>query len=44
MLWVAFKGCVNDVSLILNIANIIHDSQEIKKRDLDKIPYNFDSI
>tara|TARA_Y100000591_G_C21770839_1_gene665496 strand:- start:209 stop:652 length:444 start_codon:yes stop_codon:yes gene_type:complete len=44
MLWVAFKGGVNDVSLILNIANIIHDSQEIKKRDLNKIPYNFDSI
>ena len=42
-LWLAFKGKSNDINLILNIADMEHDPDEIKKMDLNKIPYNFDS-
>ena len=42
-LWIAFKGIGNNTNLILNIANMEHDSNEIEKIDLDKIQYNFDS-
>ena len=42
-LWLAFKGKSNDINLILNIADMEHDPDEIEKLDLDKISYNFDS-
>ena len=42
-LWLAFKGKSNDINLILNIADMEHDPDEIEKMNLDKIPYNFDS-
>ena len=42
-LWLAFKGKSNNINLILNIADMEHDPDEIKKMDLNKIPYNFDS-
>ena len=41
--WLAFKGKSNDTNLILNIADMEHDPDEIEKIDLDKIQYNFDS-
>lgn len=43
-LWMAFKGGHLNSSLILNIANIVHDSNEIEKLHLNKIPYNFELI
>ena len=42
-LWIAFRGNENSTNLILNIANMEHDPNEIEKINLDKIPYNFDS-
>ena len=42
-LWLAFEGKSNDINLILNIADMEHDPDEIEKMDLDKFPYNFDS-
>jgi len=42
-LWLAFKGKSNDINLILNIADMEHNPDEIEKLDLDKISYNFDS-
>ena len=42
-LWLAFKGKSNDINLILNIADMEHDPDEIEKLDLDKISYNFNS-
>ena len=42
-LWLAFEGKSNDINLILNIADMEHDPDEIEKMDLNKIPYNFDS-
>jgi dTDP-4-dehydrorhamnose 3,5-epimerase len=43
-LWMAFKGEGVNTNLILNIANIVHDPNEIEKLHLNKIPYNFESI
>tara|TARA_B100001971_G_C17740777_1_gene310579 strand:- start:53 stop:502 length:450 start_codon:yes stop_codon:yes gene_type:complete len=42
-LWLAFKGKSNDINLILNIADMEHDPDEIEKMDLNKFPYNFHS-
>ena len=42
-LWIAFRGNGDNTNLILNIANMEHDPNEIEKMNLDKIPYNFDS-
>ena len=42
-LWLAFKGKSKDINLILNIADMEHDPDEIEKMDLNKFPYNFDS-
>ena len=42
-LWISFKGNNKDTNLILNIASMAHDLNELEKLNLDKIPYNFDS-
>ena len=42
-LWLAFKGKGNGTNLILNIADIEHDSAEIERLQLDKIAYNWSS-
>jgi len=41
-LWLAFKGRDESFNLILNIASIEHDQSEIKKLDIEKIPYKWD--
>ena len=43
-LYVAFKGTGKSDSLILNIADLEHDPNEVKKIDLDSIDYNWDNI
>jgi len=43
-LWVAFKGNYNKTSLILNVASIVHDPNEIDNLDLDHFDYNWESI
>jgi dTDP-4-dehydrorhamnose 3,5-epimerase len=40
-LWIGFKGISSSTNLILNIASIEHDPNDLKKLDLDKIPYNW---
>ena len=40
-LWLAFRGNGNSTNLILNIANIEHDSNEIDRLDLDQVDYNW---
>ena len=42
-LWLAFKGNGVNTNLILNIASMTHDPDEIEKLDLNKIPHNFES-
>ena len=40
-IWVAFKGIGKQKNLLLNIADIEHDQQEIERRSLDKIKYEW---
>ena len=39
--WVGFQCTSNTESLILNIADIEHDKNEIERTDLDQINYNW---
>ena len=39
-LWIAFRGSGINTNLILNIANMEHDPNEIEKMNLEEIPYN----
>ena len=43
-LWLAFMGKSKGTNLILNIANMEHDPEEIERLNLDQINYNWDSI
>ena len=43
-LWLAFKGKSNGKNLILNIADMEHDPDEIEKLDLDQIDYDWFSV
>ena len=43
-LWVAFKGNGPNTNLILNIASMEHDSNEIDRLDLEQINYNWGSV
>lgn len=43
-LWLAFRGKSNGTNLILNIADMEHDPEEIERLYLDKITYNWDSV
>ena len=40
-IWVAFKGIGKEKNLLLNIADIEHDKNEIKRCSLDKIKYEW---
>ena len=43
-LWLAFKGgYVNKNNLILNISNMAHDPDEIERKALEQINYNWES-
>ena len=39
--WMAFKGEDTNINLLLNIANMEHDPQEVVRTDLNKISYNW---
>jgi dTDP-4-dehydrorhamnose 3,5-epimerase len=41
MVWLGFQGLANEISLVLNIANIEHSSEEIERKDLDEINFNW---
>ena len=43
-LWMAFKCNGNKTNLILNMANMEHDPNEIDRLDLDQIDYNWGSV
>ena len=40
-IWFGFKGDYENTSLILNIANIEHSPEEIERKDISKIKYNW---
>ena len=43
-LWLAFKGKSNGTNLILNIADMEHDPDEIERLDLDQFDYDWESV
>ena len=43
-LWLAFRGNDSNVNLILNVASMEHDPDEIDHLDLDQFDYKWDSI
>ena len=38
-IWMAFKGEAEGLNILLNVANIEHDPEEVESCELDKIPY-----
>ena len=41
LIWYGFQGIASIDSLVLNVADIIHDPDEIETRDLDSIDFNW---
>ena len=41
MLWVGFQGLSEKISVLLNIADIEHGSDEIERKELNEINYNW---
>ena len=41
MLWMAFQGIGEGQNLLLNIANIPHDPDEVEQKTLESIPFNW---
>ena len=41
MVWVAFQGLDHQSSLVLNIASIEHSPEEIERKELDEIKFNW---
>ena len=42
--WLAFKGKDNGINLILNVADMEHDPDEVERLNLDQIEYNWDAV
>lgn len=42
MIWVAFKGLGDKESLLLNVANILHNPEESENKNLDEFEFEFD--
>jgi dTDP-4-dehydrorhamnose 3,5-epimerase len=41
MVWVGFQGLSNDGSMLLNIANIEHNSSEVERLGIESITYDW---
>jgi len=41
MVWVGFQGLSNDGSMLLNIANVEHDYDEVDREEIAKINYDW---
>jgi dTDP-4-dehydrorhamnose 3,5-epimerase len=40
-LWFGFKGIASSYSLLMNIADIVHDSNEIERKAVNEMKYNW---
>jgi len=43
-LWLGFQGLSSQDSMLLNIANIEHDSSEVDRLEIDKINYKWGAV
>lgn len=41
MIWMGFQGLSNGNSMLLNIADIEHDPNEVDRKEIEKINYNW---
>ena len=41
MIWMGFQGLSNGDSMLLNIADIEHDPNEVDRKEIEKINYNW---
>ena len=39
MLWIAFKGKGDQMNILLNVANIQHNANEVENKSLESIPF-----
>jgi dTDP-4-dehydrorhamnose 3,5-epimerase len=44
MIWVGFQGLFSERSLLLNIANIMHNPKEVDKKNIEEIKFNWKEI
>jgi len=44
MVWVGFQGLSSEGSVVLNIANLEHDSLEADKQEISQIDYNWEVV
>ena len=42
MIWMGFQGMSNDVSMLFNLASIVHNPNEVKSKTLHEINYSWD--
>ena len=42
--WLAFKGKGDGINLILNVADMEHDPDEVERLNLEQIEYNWDAV
>lgn len=40
-IWMAFQGLAAPLSILLNIADLLHDPDEVERRSLDVFPYDW---
>ena len=40
-IWFGFMGLDENVNLVMNIADIVHDPEEVTKKDLDEFKYDW---
>lgn len=43
-LWLAFKGMSDGINLILNVADMEHDPDEVERLNLEQIEYDWDAV
>ena len=41
MIWMGFQGLSDNVSMLLNIANIVHEPNEVDKKNIEQIEFNW---
>jgi len=41
MVWVGFQGLSESGSMLLNIANMMHNSEEVERKDIEEIEFNW---
>lgn len=41
MIWLGFQGLYDDISILLNVSNIKHNPEEVDKKNIEEIDFNW---